>query len=84
MDEPTNTPQVQPTPVPTAFTTGTLRADDGRAWIVLQVETPVGIAMYFLEPAAAVQVGNALRSEGKAGLGPKLVTPANGIVVPGR
>lgn len=85
MNEPTDNPNaIQPQPVPTQFTTGTLPTVDGRSWVVLQVETPVGVAMYFLEPGAAVAVGNALRNEGKKGVGSKLAVPPNGLVVPGQ
>ena len=76
-------PQVPPAPVPTAFSVGTVRADDGTLMVVLQAQTPVGMAIYFLEPGVAVQVGNALRAEGKAGVS-RLAVPANGLVVPGR
>lgn len=83
MDEPQNL-DVQPYPVPTSFTTGSVDADDGSTWVVLQIQTPAGVGMYFLSPEAAVQVGNALRAEGKKGIGPRLVTPTNSLVVPGR
>lgn len=82
-DQPPERPQVDPSPVPTAFSVGTVRADDGTPVVVLQVQTPVGNAVYFLDPGIAVGVGNALRAEGKAGVS-RLAVPNNGLVVPGR
>ncbi len=79
-------PGVRPEPVPTAFGVATAATEDGRALIVLQAQTPVGLAVYFLEPGAAIQIGNALRAEGKAAAAPlsKLaVPPSNGLIIPG-
>lgn len=73
---------VQPAPVPAAFGVAAAPTTDGGSLIVLQAQTPVGTAIYFLEPAAAVQVGNALRAAGKAGLS-RLATPRTGLIVPG-
>ena len=84
MDEPQAQPaQVPPAPVPTAFTVSTVRAEDGSALVVIQAQTPVGMAVYFMDAGFAVQLGNALRAEGKAGVS-RLAVPANGLVVPGR
>jgi hypothetical protein len=77
--------QVRPAPIPTSFAVVTVTSAAGDKMVLLQVQTPAGAAFYFLEPASAVQVGNALRAEGKAGLAPAplLVKPTNGLVVPG-
>lgn len=73
---------VSPAPVRTMFVVGTMETPEGPR-VVLQAQTPVGVAVYFLEPAAAVQVGNHLRSEGKAGVS-RLAVPQSRLVVPGR
>lgn len=71
---------VAPQPVPTMFVVGTMETTDGPR-VVLQAQTPVGVAVYFLEPGAAVQVGNHLRNEGKAGVS-RLTVPKSGLIVP--
>lgn len=43
-------------------------ADSPTAWVVLQAQTPTGIAVYFLEPGAAIELARMLRTEGKAAL----------------
>lgn len=84
-DQPAVPEDVQPGPVPTAFAVVTVQNGAGDAMVLLRVSTPMGAGFYFLEPETAVQVGNALRANGKAGLsrGPKLVTPPAGLVLPG-
>lgn len=45
MDEPQpQRPSVEPEPVPTAFSVATVRNGDGAALVVLQTQTPVGVA----------------------------------------
>lgn len=61
-------------PVPTQVVVGQLQAPQG-SMVVLQVATPVGIAVYFLDPDAAIQIGQTLRQCGKASKA--------GLVLPG-
>ncbi len=75
---------VQPGPVPTAFAVVTVQNGAGESMVLLRVSTPMGAGFYFLEPETAVQVGNALRANGKAGIRPKLHTPPSGLIVPVR
>ncbi len=58
---------VAPAPVPTTFGVGRVSAPDGPL-VLLQAQTPVGTAVYFLEPEAAVALARTLRAEGKAAL----------------
>ncbi len=74
---------VAPGPVPTALAVATVANDAGDSMVLLRVSTPLGVGFYFLEPESAIQVGNALRAEGKAGIRPKLHMPPSGLVVPG-
>jgi hypothetical protein len=78
-DQPQDVP---PGPVPTAFAVVTVQNPAGESMVLLRVSTPMGAGFYFLEPETAVQVGNALRANGKAGIRPKLHTPPSGLVVP--
>jgi hypothetical protein len=73
---------VEPAPVQTAFAVATVPTPDGQALVVLRTQTPVGISMFFMDPASAVQLGNALRAEGKAGVS-RLAVPPSGLIVPG-
>lgn len=61
-------PQVQPQPVPMTFTCGPLRAESGALFVVMQVSTPTGTAVYFLDEQLARRVGamlvDASRSSG--------------------
>jgi len=61
-------PFVDPAPVQTTFAVGRFVFDDGRSMVVLQAQTPVGTSVYFLEPAAAVELARMLRIDGKAAL----------------
>ena len=85
-DQPSPPEDIQPGPVPTGFGVVTVANGAGESMVLLRVSTPSGVAFYFLEPAVAVQVGNALRAQGKAGIprGPQLVTPPSGLVLPGK
>lgn len=78
------TGDVPPGPVPTGFGVVTVQNGAGDSQILLRVSTPMGVGFYFLEPEVAIQVGNALQTNGKANLDrrPKLVTPSSGLVVP--
>lgn len=67
-------PTVPLTPVPTQLTVGQCQSPQG-GMVVLQVATPVGVAIYFLGPDAAIQVGQTLRQCGKASKA--------GLVLPG-
>lgn len=59
-------PQTVPLqPVPTLLTVGQCQGPQG-AMVMLQVATPAGVAVYFLNPDAAIQVGQTLRQCGKA------------------
>lgn len=72
-------------PVPTSYSiVPDVPTSDGRSMVALQMQTPVGISVYFIEPGAAVQFGNALRAAGKAGVS-RLAVPrnGNGLIVPG-
>ena len=82
-DQPDQPADVPPGPVPTAFAVATVQNPAGESMVLLRVSTPMGAGFYFLEPETAVQVGNALRANGKAGIRPKLHTPPAGLVVPG-
>ncbi len=81
-DQPPPPEDVPPGPVPTGFAVVTVANGAGEAMVLLRASTPSGVAFYFLEPAFAVQVGNALRVQGKAGLPTRIVTPPTGLVVP--
>lgn len=59
---------VQPSPVQTTFAVGRTAADNGQVMVVLQAQTPVGNAVFFLEASAAVELARALREDGKAAL----------------
>jgi hypothetical protein len=71
-------PMVQPQPMPTQFTVGQVRSDQGAMLVVLQVFTPGGQAVYFLDADAAIQVGQSLRLSGKAAKS-DLILPGNGM-----
>lgn len=65
-------------PVPTEISVGQAVVQ-GNPVVVLQVVTPIGVAMYFLNADAAVQVGQQLaRAGGAAGAG-IVVAGAGGI-----
>lgn len=81
-DQPTAN-DVPPGPVPTAIGVATVANGAGDSLVLLRVSTAQGVQFYFLEPTTAVQVGNALRAEGKAGLSTNLSVPASGLIVPG-
>ena len=82
--QPTPPDDVPPGPVPTGFGVIAVQDGAGQAMVLLRVSTPSGVALYFIDPATAVQIGGALRAQGKAGLprGPQLVTPPTGLVLP--
>jgi hypothetical protein len=61
-------------PVPTLVTVGQCQNAQG-TMVILQMATPVGLAVYFLTPDAAIQVGQTLRQCGKAS--------KSGLVLPG-
>lgn len=85
MDDLTPQPDgIPPGPVPTAFNVGNVPTDQGGEMVALQMQTPVGVSVYFMEPGIAVQVGNALRGAGKAGVSRLAVPPPSRLVVPGR
>jgi hypothetical protein len=76
-----------PGPVPTSYSIiPDVPTSDGRSMIALQMQTPVGISVYFIEAGAAVQFGNELRAAGKAGVSRLAVPPGangHGLIVPG-
>lgn len=84
-NQPAAPEDVPPGPVPTAFAVATVANGAGDSMVLLRVSTPMGAGFYFLEPEVAIQVGNVLRTTGKAGLSPpsKLVTPPTGLTLPG-
>jgi len=78
---------ITPAPVATGFRVATVTNGAGESMVLLQAQTPTGTSFYFLDAAMAVQVGNALRAEGKAGVRkePALSLPPPGLlIVPGR
>ena len=75
--------QVSPAPVPTSFNVVTATSEQGVNLVLLQVNTPAGVGVYFMEPGTAVHLGKMLRDEGKASIS-RLATPPSGLVVPGR
>jgi hypothetical protein len=62
---PTATHQVPPSPLPTVFNVGQGEVN-GQNFVVLQVMTPVGQSVYFLDGTAAEGVGTALLRMGQA------------------
>lgn len=63
---------ITPGPAPTEFALGEAKFAN-EVVIVLQVVTPSGVATYFVDKAAAVDLGKKLQSMGGAGL---VVAPA--------
>lgn len=77
---------IRPGPVPTNFEVGALTNDAGAVKVVLSIQTPAGTTFSFMDAAVAVQVGNALRAEGKAALSkaaPSGLSLPPGLLVPG-
>lgn len=74
---------IPPGPVPTAFAVASVANGAGDSLVLLRVSTAQGVQFFFIEPTIAVQVGNALRAEGKRHMGPTLSVPPSGLVVPG-
>jgi hypothetical protein len=64
-----------PQPVPTQVRVAQVPGPP--AMVVLQVITPVGVATYFLDADAAIQIGQTLRQCGKASKS-GLVLPSEG------
>jgi hypothetical protein len=71
-------PALAPQPVPTQVFVGQIRTPQG-ALVVLQVATPVGVAVYFLDPEAAIRIGQMLRQCGKASKA-GIVLPSEGEI----
>ena len=59
-------PVVPPGQVPTIFAVADVVGPDGKHLVALQVSTPVGTAVYFLDPDCAIQTGQNLRQYGRA------------------
>lgn len=53
-------PTVSPSPLPTVFNLGQAEVKGGERMVVLQVMTPVGQAVYFLDGASAESLGTTL------------------------
>lgn len=82
-DAPQEQPQqIMPQPVPTSYAVNSLQGPDGTPLVVLQVQTPVGFAVYFMSRDDALGLASILKQQAQQG--PKLVTPPSGLVVPGR
>ena len=52
--------------VPSIFAVGQTPGPDGRPFVMLSVSTPVGQAVYLLDPDCAITTGQNLRQAGKA------------------
>lgn len=65
---------VGPSPVPMSANLNQFRAPDGSIGVVMEISTPVGVAVYFLTPEGAKGIGEQLVAMGTAG--------AAGLVVP--
>lgn len=59
-------PQVPLGPVLTMFAVADVIAPDGKKLVALSVSTPLGTAVYFLDPDCAIQTGQNLRQFGRA------------------
>jgi hypothetical protein len=80
MGQPVEQPQMPVGPVPTMVNVAQAMAGDGQQLVMLTVSTPVGSAVYFLDGAAAVQIGNALCHAGKASAANLVLPNGNGHI----
>lgn len=65
---------VRPAPVPLAVQLTQFTGADGSLGVAVEVSTPVGVAVYFLSPEGAKDLGEKLVAIGTAGV--------SGLVVP--
>jgi hypothetical protein len=71
--------EVRPQPVPTNIAVGEAMGAQGRL-VVIQVTTPIGPQLYFMEPVFAAKLAEALRAvSNESGIVtmPRIVTPAH-------
>lgn len=61
-------PPVMPQPVPTMVTVSQVRAPNGQLMVVMQIATPTGVGVYFLDQAAARKIGADIQRQGSDGI----------------
>jgi len=78
--QPSQPQAVMPQPVPLTFNLRGAVTAGNSPLTVLEVYSPTGVAVYFLERETALSLSSALKRQAQSG--PKLVTPPSGPVTP--
>jgi hypothetical protein len=81
--QPEQPQMVPPQPLPTLTTIGHARAADGSILVVLQMSTPQGMSVFFLDQRAARKIGVDLQEAGSKG-GGLVIASADAIPTPVR
>lgn len=75
-------PPVTPGPTPTAFTFDGAEAADGTRYVIMNVYTPTGWTVYFLEAKVCLDLANTMRATAKEAM-TRISVPRNDLIVPG-
>lgn len=77
-------PPILPQPVPTAFSLD-IAVGPQKRYVIVNVHTPSGVAIYFLEPEIAFEVAKSIRSAAQAAMRePNVIVPVESkLILPG-